>query len=179
MNVLRFRVVLDTKDDDVFRDIEIGADQTFEELYEVIVKSFDFKGGVMSSFYMSNDNWDKGEEITLLDMSENGQGANTMSKCILNDFMEEEHQRLILVYDFMRMWIFLVELLEETNAPSGSSYPKIVMKFGDSPDEESKELADFSFDDMAIGQVSDMDDDEDLEDEIGDMFDDLGEYDED
>ncbi|HRJ35774.1 MAG TPA: hypothetical protein PK610_07285, partial [Flavobacteriales bacterium] len=67
MRIYRFRVVLDTRDD-VFCDVDINTEASFEEFYNAITNAFKFKGGVMSSFYMSNENWDKGEEITLLDM---------------------------------------------------------------------------------------------------------------
>ncbi|MFZ5551506.1 MAG: IS1096 element passenger TnpR family protein [Bacteroidota bacterium] len=183
-NVFKYRVVIDTTDD-VFRDIEIEADNTFEELYDMILKAFDFKGRVMSSFYMSNDQWDKGHEITLSDMSESGDGKNMMKNCILNDYMEDEKQKMILVYDFMRMWIFYVELIEEFTAHAGISYPKISMKFGETPDEESKEMSDLIFEGTeGASNGSELHDenteDEDetdptLEDEIGDMFNDYEE----
>ena len=175
MNVLRFRVVLDTTED-VFRDIEIAAEQTFEELYETIIKSFEFKGGVMSSFFISNENWDKGQEITLLDMSEKGDSEFVMSKCVLNDFMEDDRQRVILVYDFLRMWIIYVELIDEFIAPSGSHYPKVSMKFGEAPGEETKELTDTNFE--SFGLPDEDESEEDIEDEIGDMFDDYSEFNE-
>lgn len=184
-NVFKYRVVIDATDD-IFRDIEIEADNTFEEFYDTILTAFDFKGKVMSSFYMSNDQWDKGQEITLEDMSENGDGKFAMKNCILNDFMEDEKQKMILVYDFMRLWIFYVELVEEFTAHAGVSYPKIAMKFGDAPEEDSKEMSDLIFEGMEggsdgeiVGDTNDDDDMEDgdptMEDEIGGMFNDYEE----
>lgn len=176
MNVFKFRVVLDVEED-VFRDIEVPAQYSFENFYEAILNAFEFKGGVMSSFYMSNDNWDKGEEITLLDMSDNGSGK-TMSKCILNDFVELENQKMILVYDFMRMWCFYIELIEELIAPKNATFPKISMKFGDAPAEESRELTDFNFSELDMGMEDITDEETDgFENEIEDMFDDFSEYD--
>lgn len=187
MNIFKFRVLLDTTDD-VFRDIEIRPDQTFEEFYDCVIQSFEFKGGVMSSFYMSNDEWDKGQEITLLDMSEKGDGKFVMNKCVMNDYVVEENQKIILVYDFMRMWCFYVELVEEFNAPKGQTYPRVAMKFGDAPDEESKDIADLSFsalnnpgmnmdlgldDDEFAEQNNEDDDEEGSGNEVDDMFDEL------
>ena len=165
---------MDTQDD-VFRDIEVETGQTLEEFYECILKAFEFRGGQMASFYLSNDKWDKGQEFTFLDMSERNDNENTMAKTILNDIIEEENQKLILVYDFLRMWCFFVELQEENPAVKGTSYPRIVMKFGDSPDEESKEIDDaqlFAADTTDFSEL-DAEDDEELGDEIGDMFDEL------
>lgn len=183
MRIYRFRVVLDTRDD-VFCDVDINTEATFEEFYNAITNAFKFKGGVMSSFYMSNENWDKGEEITLLDMSE---GAPSMSNSILKDFMTDPRQRLVLVYDFMRMWCFLIELLGEDSAEKGESYPNVPMFYGNTPKEESKDIADtdFSFGEGGDSRLEEeygldegFGDDEDgeggLDDEIGGMFDEYG-----
>lgn len=179
MNVFKFRVLVDATED-VFRDIEIRSDQTLQDLYDCIVTAFDFNGGVMAAFYVSNDEWERGQEFTLLDMSENNDAKNTMSKAVLNDLVEEENQKFILVYDFMRMWCFYVEMVEEKQVQKNVEYPKIVLKFGDSLDENSKEISDLA----AFGSLSsvegeddlgfDDDDDDDAEsDEVGDIFNEL------
>lgn len=182
MNVFKFRVLVDSTDD-VFRDIEILDSQTLQDLYDTILTAFEFNGGVMASFYASNDEWERGQEYNLLDMSDKGNDKNIMSKVVLNDIVEEENQKLLLVHDFMRMWCFYVELIEEKPAAKGIDYPRVVMKFGESPDENAKEINDFTAfgseaafnpnDDLHFG---DEDLDEEDSDEIGDMFDELGSH---
>lgn len=182
MNVFKFRVLVDSTDD-VFRDIEILASQTLQDLYDTVLTAFEFNGGVMAAFYASNDEWERGQEYNLLDMSDKGNDKFIMAKVILNDIVEEENQKLILVHDFMRMWCFYVELLEEKPAVKGTDYPKVVMKFGESPDENAKEISDFAAfgsdgsmpgnDDFNFEGDNDDFGDED-QDEIGDMFDELG-----
>jgi Plasmid pRiA4b ORF-3-like protein len=178
MNTFKFRVLVDATED-VFRDIEISSAQTLQDLYDCIVTAFDFNGGVMAAFYVSNDEWERGAEYTLLDMSESGDAKNTMAKAVLNDLVEEENQKFILVYDFMRMWCFYVELVEEKPIQKNITYPRVVLKFGDSLDENSKEISD----DLAFGGLGDLPTDDDLElndddddaevDEFGDMFNEL------
>ncbi|HLP11419.1 MAG TPA: hypothetical protein VK177_05745 [Flavobacteriales bacterium] len=181
MNAFKFRVLIDATED-VFRDIEISSSQTLQDLYDCIVTAFEFGGGVMASFYVSNDEWEKGKEFTLLDVSEAGDAKNTMAKAVLNDLVEEENQKFLLVYDFMRMWCFYVELVEEKPELKGVTYPRVVLKFGDSLDENSKEISD----DAAFGalggipgdddlnfDMDDEDDDEDEKDEFDDMFNEL------
>lgn len=184
MNVFKFRVLVDTTDD-VFRDIEISTTQTLQDLYDCILQSFEFNGGVMASFYLSNEEWEKGQEYTLLDMSDKGDAKNTMAKTVLNDIIEEENQKLLLVHDFMRMWCFYVELVEEKPGLKNVAYPKVVLRFGESPDENAKEISDaavFGGMDMP-GNDFDLEnfDDEGMDedgDEIGDMFNDLESHDE-
>ncbi|NJW55911.1 plasmid pRiA4b ORF-3 family protein, partial [Salinimicrobium oceani] len=50
----RFRIILDAEED-VFRDIEIMADNTLEDLHNTILQSFGFDGTEMASFYISDD----------------------------------------------------------------------------------------------------------------------------
>ena len=175
MTVFKFRVLIDSKDD-IFRDIEISSEQTLQDLYDCILTAFEFKGGQMASFYMSNDEWEKGKEYTLLDMSDKGDSPDIMSKVVLNDIIEEENQKILLVHDFLRMWCFYLELQEEHPALKNIKYPRVVLKFGDAPEEESKEIADYALmgDIDGIGNDFDFDDEEDgdmeNDDEIGDMF---------
>ncbi len=173
MKAFKFRVVIDVNNDDpIFRDILIRENQTFEDLHEAIIAAYNFQGGVMASFYVSNDEWDKGEEIALMNMSdERGKGPKMMNTTLISDIAEKVEQKLLYVYDFMRMWCFYVELIEIENANAVQQYPLLAMSFGDAPLEDSK---DFDFGEMPS---LDFDEDEDLEDEIGGMFNDFGDED--
>jgi len=145
---LTFRVLLDSDlKDEVFRDISLSDTCNFEEFYQAIMKAFDFNGDQMASFYVANDEWDKGHEINLMDMSYDDDAldapANVMCKAILKDFITDTNQKFILVYDFMRMWIFLVELIgHETKAPD---FPEVILAVGNAPKEQSKEALEEDF----------------------------------
>ena len=139
---LKFRVLLDSdKNEEVFRDIIIANDANFETFYHAVMEAFGFKGDQMASFYVSNDQWDKGHEISLMDMSYDDDSVdelcNVMQKAIIKDFVSESDQKFILVYDFMKMWIFLIELIGRE--PMEESVPKIVLNVGTPPLESSKQ----------------------------------------
>jgi hypothetical protein len=142
---LKFRVLLDSeKNEEVFRDVLISDASDFESFYHAIMKSFDFKGDQMASFYVSNEYWDKGHEISLLDMSYDDDSidspATVMKNAVIKDFLDEPDQRFILVYDFMKMWIFLIELIGyDRNEPES---PEMLLAIGNSPSEESREALD-------------------------------------
>lgn len=140
MGALKFRVLLDSeKEQEVFRDIVISESEHFETFYRTILAAFNFEGKEIGSFFMSNDDWDKGQEISLMDMSysdDDLEVSRVMSQTTLSDMMEDEHQKIILVYDFFRMWIFLIELVEKTNEVV--SKPKVVFSAGTAPPEDSK-----------------------------------------
>ncbi|WP_430406968.1 IS1096 element passenger TnpR family protein [Fluviicola sp.] len=168
MGALKFRVLLDSeKDQEIFRDIIINENENFESFYRVILNSFNFEGKEIGSFFMSNDEWDKGHEISLMDMSysdEDPEITSVMSEAKLTDFMEAPDQKIILVYDFLRMWIFLIELQERTEETLDK--PKIALAVGTAPPEDSKIVQDDAF----YGE----EDDEDLnefDEDFGDGYD--------
>lgn len=140
MGALKFRVLLDSeKDQEIFRDILIDENAHFETLYRTILNAFRFEGQEMGSFYISNDDWDKGHEIGLMDMRYSDEEEDTpgvMKEAILKDFIEVPDQKIILVYDFLRMWIFLIELIERTEVTPTA--PEVLLSVGIAPPEDSR-----------------------------------------
>lgn len=176
MSAYKFRVLLDTENnEEIFRDIVINKTDTFEVFYNAVIASFNFEGNQMASFYMSNDNWDKGFEITLLDMSLDDdmiEPVAIMSEQKIVDFIKESAQKMMLVYDFARMWIFLVELIEIVEEKVDQ--PKVALSIGMAPPEDSRGMdLDDEFGDFTEDSDDDFMDDYDEED----SFDDYGNYD--
>jgi len=134
--IYRFRIILDTdNDDDVFRDLEIRETSTLEDLHNIITQSFGFDGTEMASFYRSDDEWNQGEEISLFDMSEGINSVKLMNETIIEDVINEANTKLIYVYDFLSMWTFLVELAEIVDEAEGTDYPNLMFVHGQIPNE--------------------------------------------
>ena len=131
--VYRFRVILDTEED-VFRDMEIEKTATFEDFHNIITQAFGFDGGEMASFYISDDNWNQGEEISLFDMSDSDEPIKLMQETQLGDLVTETAPRLIYIYDFLSMWTFMVELAEVAEYEPGIDYPNVMFSHGHLPD---------------------------------------------
>ena len=168
--IYRFRVILDNDtEDDVFRDLEIREGDTMEDLHNIITQSFGFDGMEMASFYISDDEWNQGEEIAMMDMSEAGNKVKLMSATTISDTVHEASTRLIYVYDFMNMWTFYVELAEIVEEAQGTDYPNLMFVHGQIPDqapekvfeaeEEGDDYNDFE-DDIDVDDYSDLDFDE-------------------
>jgi hypothetical protein len=141
MGSYKFRVLLDNpNNEEIFRDIKISSENTFSEFYDIIIDSFYFEGDQLASFYASNSTWDKGREISLMDMdtSDGSESLLTMSDTILKDLVDSENQRFILVYDFLKMWCFLIELVGESS--ESTETPSIELSIGISPREDSREV---------------------------------------
>ncbi|WP_438964540.1 IS1096 element passenger TnpR family protein [Winogradskyella sp.] len=167
--IYRFRVVLDNDtEEDVFRDLEIRETDTMEDLHNIITQSFGFDGMEMASFYISDDEWNQGEEIAMFDMSEAGNEVMVMGQTIIKDVVHEASPKLIYVYDFLSMWTFYVELAEIVDEAEGTDYPNLMFVHGQIPDEAPDKTfeaqSDDAFDefenDVDVDNYSDLDFDE-------------------
>ena len=139
--IFRFRVVLDNNTkEDIFRDIEIRMSDTLEDLHNSITQSFGFDGSEMASFYLSDDEWNKGEEISLFDLSEGGSDIQLMSQTVISSVVSEERTKLIYVYDFMSMWTFMVELGEIVEEAQGTDYPNLLYVHGQVPSDAPEKV---------------------------------------
>ncbi len=145
--IYRFRVILDNDtEEDIFRDLEIRETDTLEDLHNIITQSFGFDGSEMASFYVSDDKWNQGEEISLFDMSEGLNTVRLMNETILADTVHEAQTKLIYVYDFMSMWTFYVELAEIVDEAEGMDYPNLMFVKGQVPETAPEKLFEASTD---------------------------------
>jgi hypothetical protein len=168
--VIRLRVLLD-HEEDVFRDLELNCSSTFLDLHQMIIESFGFTEEQMASFYVSNEDWEKGQEITLMDMgerTENGEPILMMHETSLKDIIFVEGQKLLYVFDFFLMWCFYIDVITIKKLEDHVITPRIVQSFGTAPGQYSKS-PDFS---LEVEDISENRED-DL-DEFRDMFDLLG-----
>ncbi|APY11951.1 hypothetical protein BWZ22_12245 [Seonamhaeicola sp. S2-3] len=132
--IYRFRVILDNDtEEDVFRDLEIRESDSLEDLHNIITQSFGFDGTEMASFYISDEQWNQGEEISLFDLSDDG-SARLMNETKLNDVVHEAQPKLIYIYDFLSMWTFYVELAEIVEEAESTDYPNLMYVHGQIPD---------------------------------------------
>jgi len=133
--IYRIRIILDVEDD-VLRDIEIGADASLEDLHFAITQAFGFLGNEMAAFYRSDENWHQGEELPLETMD---QGPNMRDEPLNTIFTPAQHH-LIYIYDFLNLWTFFVELKEVGEVISGMSYPNLIHSEGEVPEEAPEKL---------------------------------------
>ena len=95
------------------RVFEADADATFLDLHNAILKSVGYPDDQMTSFFLCNDEWEKGQEVTLVEMDSNFEYDNmVMNETRLSDLLEEQGQRLIYVFDPMFERYFFGSLRE-------------------------------------------------------------------
>lgn len=165
--IYRFRVILDNDtEEDIFRDFEIRESDSLEDLHNTIAQSFGFDGTEMASFYVSDEDWNQGEEISMFDLGDVPGTSRTMGSTQITTVVHEASPRLIYVYDFLSMWTFFVELAEIVEEATSTDYPNLMFVHGQLPEsapdkqfkaEDSLAPFDADEDDLDMDRLDDLD----------------------
>lgn len=134
MAILKFRVYWE-EDNSVYRDMVIKHTQSFLELHNSILKCYEFDNKHSATFYRSNDNWQRGKEITLEKYDKIYKAEPMiMSETLIGTEIREPNQKLIYVYDFHKNWTFLLELINVNKDENPQiMYPSCVRSEGLAP----------------------------------------------
>jgi hypothetical protein len=134
MAILKFRIYFE-EDDSVYRDIVIRHKQSFFELHESILKSYEFDSKHAATFYRSNDNWQRGREISLEVYDKKYKAAPLLMKeTTIGSEIKDPNQKFIYVYDFAKNWTFHVELINVSKEENPKIiYPAVIRKEGIPP----------------------------------------------
>ncbi|MDR6785476.1 hypothetical protein ABIE26_004186 [Pedobacter africanus] len=134
MAIYRFRISFEDFDE-VVREIDIKSTQTFEDLHKAVHRSTGYSPEKSSSFFVSTDNWIKGDEIAYLPVQRKiERGVALMENSKLSKFIEDPHQKFYYIYNFDRPFDFHVELIKiilETDP--NIEYPFLVKSTGEAP----------------------------------------------
>lgn len=134
MAILKFRIYLE-EDDSVYRDIVIRHTQSFHELHEIILKAFEFDSKHQATFYRSNDNWQRGREISLEKYEKPYKAPPLLMKdTTIGSEIKDPNQKFIYVYDFTKNWTFLVEMINVSKEENPKiTYPSMIRREGIAP----------------------------------------------
>lgn len=140
MAVYRFKTTFEDYED-VLRVIEIKSTQTFLDFHLAIQKAIGFDNSQLASFYMSDDQWKKGFEITLESMHSDEDMKDDsfipvpiMKEARLCDYINDPHQKFVYVFDFLNMWTLFLELTDiMLNENPKLNYPAVTKSVGAAP----------------------------------------------
>jgi hypothetical protein len=129
MSILRFRITFDDYDD-IQRDIDFKADQTFADLFIELLKSVGFDNKHKGTFWLADHNWRKGTLIGDIQ----GEGDSILKKTELVDHIDDPHQKFMFTYDEDARWNFNIELIRVMSNPEYRvTYPKVSFSVGIPP----------------------------------------------
>jgi len=126
----RLRIILDWEKEDVYRDILVPAKFNLEHLHLGIVRSFQLDEGEMASFYQTDSNWNQGVEIPLMAFDP---AQPSMTDYAVSEFFLDKGDKLLYIYDFLNMWTFYIEQIEESDEDLDQI--KLALKHGERPAE--------------------------------------------
>lgn len=134
MAILRFRIYWED-DESIYRDVAIMHTQTFFDLHNAILKSFEFDNKHKATFYRSNDTWKRGREISLEKYDKDYKADPLfMSEVTIGSEIKDPNQKFIYEYDFNKNWHFMVELIQVDKEENKKlTYPACIRVEGISP----------------------------------------------
>lgn len=135
MSVYHFKVTIEDYED-LFREIEVKASQSFEDLHFAVLKAFGFDLKHPASFFYSDDLWHMEDEIAFKDIPYSLIGNGTpMISTRLSQYIDDPHQRFIYIYRCDEdSWTFLLELLSVgPPAATEAILPQVVKAEGEAP----------------------------------------------
>jgi hypothetical protein len=154
-------LILSDEVDDFKREIKIDADATFMDFYRILIDSIGFSDKEMASFFLSDNKWRKKQEITLVEMdTDSDVDSLVMEDCVLSDFLEDEKQRLMFVFDYLTeraLYIELSEIIPGKNLKKpicsiseGEAPQQIVTFIDDNPDVVTVDLGESFYGDESF-----------------------------
>ncbi len=158
MKAYTYRVTPE-KEDEIYRDIVIREDQSFEDMHYAILDAYEITPGEMASFYLSDETWNKGVEITLFDMAvkEHEVVHLIMNEIPISKTATEKVDHLLYVYDFLLYKTFHVVKTGETKAKKDEMYPLCIAVAGEFMGDEDDDFAS-EFEDGYDSEGGDEDD---------------------
>ncbi len=161
MLIYKFKIRFEEQED-FLREIELRADQTFEDFHQAILGNLGLDPGMLASFFICDHRYRKLKEIQLVetgpddhpgeeatdtdnpedqdkrdgkDNVESEGGSLLMHESLLKDHIDDPHQRMLFMYDNLNQWTFYIELVKIQRASDAESYPRISKSKGAVPRE--------------------------------------------
>lgn len=126
--------LLSSEQDDFIRDFEVRSDQTFYDLHMAIQKNCQYDTSQIASFFLCNNEWEKEEEITLFDLSEEEcKGSLVMDNSLFSEHLTGLKQKLLYVFDIFNERAFFIEVVEIRDIVPLKSYPVCTLSQGSPP----------------------------------------------
>ncbi|MCD8386029.1 MAG: hypothetical protein LUD17_03955 [Bacteroidales bacterium] len=156
--IFKFRIVSDEVSN-FKREIDIDATATFQDLKNAICDSVGYDKNQMSSFFLCDDSWEKQKEITMEDMDvDSDQDVWLMDECVLSDYLDDEGQKILFVFDYMTDRCLFMELRSIITGKILKD-PVCTLSLGQAP-QQTVDIDEFTknLDDKAAASAADLDD---------------------
>lgn len=159
--IYRF-LILTPENDDFSREVEMHGQQSFSDFHEAIRANCAYRKDEMASFYICDKNWEKEQELTLLDLGEDNEFNQSMDQTIESLILEKK-QKLMYIFDLFNERGFFIEVMDILPDDSSISFPNWIISQGTAPDQFEA----FEFNEDGFEDEFDFEDDLSEDDEFG------------
>ena len=124
------------------REIVIDSEATFLQLNKAVLDSCNYPDDQMTSFFVCDEEWERGQQITREDMGTTSEDEDVliMEKTRLSEFIEDEGQNLQFVFDPFSDRVFYMTV-KETILGKDKKEAEVVRSVGKAP----KQIAELDF----------------------------------
>jgi len=171
MQVYIFRILAE-EEESFLREIALSEDNTLLDFHTILTKSMKLDDKQLASFYVTDKQWEKQKEFTLMDMEvedyaserRDGEGlipVDVMSNIYIGDIIEDPKQRLLYEYNFVNPALFFISLIEKKEEKDSNDFPKILRSEGNI---DVEQMGMYDDDDPFDDLMEDGYDEDDLQD---------------
>ena len=129
-----YRLSLLSDENDFFRrELLIDSEASFLQLNDFILDSLGYRPDELTSFYVCDEDWQKEEEITRMDMgSRPDEDSLLMADTLLEDKLERRGDHLFFVFDMLSERGLFIEV-EELQPGKSLETPQMILSEGKAP----------------------------------------------
>ncbi len=148
--IFKFRMI--SGDEKAFlREYEISGEETFLSFHDFIQTDLGFDANQLASFFLTDEQWNKGLELTLIDMENDaGPAAIPMDSVKLSELLKNKKERLLYVFDIFSDRCFFIELSDIQEPENEICYPRCKASVGSPP--EQLVIEEVSIDEMLANE---------------------------
>lgn len=159
--IIKYRFI-NPKDENFVRDLEIEENKTFYDLHLAIQKACKYDPSLLTTFYLSNERWEKVKEISVECIDpESQKDVLLMKETPLNKFNPVIGQKYVYIFDFFSVRLMLIEIVnirKKTADDLKLEFPICTLSKGNPPSQ------------IFIDDIDNIDSDIEMND---DLFDDI------
>lgn len=168
--ILKYRMLSDENDNFV-RDFEVLPEMTLSQFHSFIIRSLGYDD-CMTSFFVSDDCWNRLREYTLMDMggdvAGDGEAPAPMDTVTLAELIVADCKRLIYQFDIFSDRAYYLEFVDAYQPLPSLEYPRVAFENAHVPDQYDPDAVNPDegsiFEEM-MGDFDDFDGDDNYDDE--------------
>lgn len=142
MKIIRFEIQVEEVDG-VSREVEVKASHTFKDLSDTLLQAFAIKASRGASFFISNNKWQKLNEITLGKESRFEKPVNGLKTSVEKVF--KETSRFIFYSEDAPQFTFLMAAEEKESKADPKKFPRVAGSSGTLPAASARGFTDVLF----------------------------------